>query len=133
MKNKKITKFLCIVLCAFFLISLGIWFLHIDKEREKMHEIKRTQPVKAVEQMEFFETNQEIALNVGDKKEKLELNTATKEELDELPGIGPALAERIIEHRSKTPFKIVRDIKKVPGIGHKKYLKICEFVYVEGE
>jgi competence protein ComEA len=46
----------------------------------------------------------------------LDLNTATYEDLQRLPGIGSVLAKRIIAHR---PYKRVEDLTKVPGIGKK--------------
>ena len=49
--------------------------------------------------------------------EKLDINTATKEQLQKIPGIGPALSERIIAAR---PFKMADDLKKVKGIGSGK-------------
>lgn len=46
------------------------------------------------------------------------LSTATPQELDTLPGIGPAIAARIVEYREKTgPFASVEDLEDVPGIG----------------
>ncbi|MBR7164391.1 MAG: helix-hairpin-helix domain-containing protein [Clostridia bacterium] len=62
--------------------------------------------------------------------EKLDLNVATKEALESLPGIGETLAQRIIDFREKTPFKVVRDLKKVAGIGEKTFAAICDYVYV---
>jgi competence ComEA-like helix-hairpin-helix protein len=59
-------------------------------------------------------------------KEKIELgridiNTATEKELRMIPGIGPVMAARIIAAR---PFRSADDLKKVNGIGDKKYAKI---------
>jgi competence protein ComEA len=48
----------------------------------------------------------------------LNLNTATAAELDALPGIGPVLADRIVEHRtSQGPFRSIEELDDVPGIG----------------
>lgn len=50
----------------------------------------------------------------------LDLNTATKEQLDTLPGIGPVKAEAIIKYRAeKGPFTSVEQLKEVNGIGEK--------------
>lgn len=56
---------------------------------------------------------------------KVNLNTATVAQLEELPGIGPALAARIVEHRQKNgSFKTVEDLMAVRGIGEKNFSKI---------
>lgn len=48
----------------------------------------------------------------------LDLNSATAEQLDALPGIGPVLAARIVEHRGRHgPFRHVDELLSVPGIG----------------
>jgi len=52
---------------------------------------------------------------------KLDVNTAAEKQLRDLPGIGPVLAQRIIAAR---PFRSADDLKKVNGIGEKKYEKI---------
>ncbi|HRZ87832.1 MAG TPA: ComEA family DNA-binding protein, partial [bacterium] len=49
------------------------------------------------------------------------INTATGEELDRLPGIGPKIASRIVEHRKSRPFREAKDLMNVDGIGEKKY------------
>ncbi len=49
--------------------------------------------------------------------ESININTANAEQLQELPGIGPALAERIIEYRQDKEFESKEDLLEVRGIG----------------
>jgi len=50
--------------------------------------------------------------------EKIDINTADAQELDTLPRIGPAIAERIVEYRrARGPFQKIEDLLDVPGIG----------------
>ena len=59
------------------------------------------------------------------------VNTASLEELDTIPGIGPTLAEKIINYISLYgPFKTVEDIKNVPGMGKLHYLKIKPYISI---
>ncbi|MCQ2588760.1 MAG: helix-hairpin-helix domain-containing protein, partial [Treponema sp.] len=52
---------------------------------------------------------------------KVNVNTATSEELQQIPGIGPSYAQRIIEHRSVYgPFRSPNDLLAIKGIGKKK-------------
>ncbi|MEO8499275.1 MAG: helix-hairpin-helix domain-containing protein [Vicinamibacteria bacterium] len=62
---------------------------------------------------------------------KVNLNTATLSQLEDLPGIGPSLAARIVEHRQKNgAFKSVEDVMAVKGIGEKNFSKIQPFLSV---
>ena len=59
------------------------------------------------------------------KAEKVNLNTATAEQLESLPGIGPASAKNILEYRDKVgKFNRIEEIINIKGIGEKKFLKI---------
>lgn len=60
---------------------------------------------------------------------KINLNTATEKELQELPGIGSAMSARIVEYReSNGAFQSIDDIKKVRGIGASKFEKLKDRV-----
>ncbi|MBC8014258.1 MAG: ComEA family DNA-binding protein [Sporomusaceae bacterium] len=62
---------------------------------------------------------------------KVNINTADKIELDTLPGVGPALAEQIMEYRQvKGSFNDVDELKKVPGIGPSKFEKMKEKITI---
>ncbi len=61
---------------------------------------------------------------------RLNLNTADKEQLMTLPGIGPHLAEAILQARAVSPFHFVEDLRAVPGIGEKRLAVLKPLVRV---
>ena len=64
----------------------------------------------------------------------LNLNTATKAQLEKLPGIGASVAQRIIDHREKNgAFKKVEELMNIRGIGEKSFLKLKPLVTVAAE
>jgi competence protein ComEA len=64
-------------------------------------------------------------------KAKININTASATELETLPRIGPAVAQRIIDFRTKNgAFKRIEDIMKVQGIGEKVYQNIKDLITV---
>jgi competence protein ComEA len=63
--------------------------------------------------------------------DKVDINTATEKELAKLPGIGATIAKRIVEYRkAHGGFKSVDELKKVKGIGDKKFEAIKDMVTV---
>jgi|SRR4030095_1898129 len=63
---------------------------------------------------------------------KININSAFAPDLEILPGIGEVIAERIVDYREqKGGFKKIEDIKKVKGIGEKKFEQIREYITVE--
>jgi len=68
------------------------------------------------------------------EKRKININTASLEELDTLPKIGPAIARRIINYReTHGNFQSIEEITKVKGIGVKTFEKIKERIIVKEE
>ena len=64
---------------------------------------------------------------------QININTATMAELELLPGVGPAIAERIVSYRKDNPFKQRNQIMRVKGIGEKTFAKIKDYLVVEGD
>lgn len=65
---------------------------------------------------------------------KVNLNTATPEQLMLLPGVGPSKAERVVAWRGKFgPFKRVADLRKVKGFGYKTLKRLEPHLDVKGE
>jgi competence protein ComEA len=64
---------------------------------------------------------------------RVDLNTATVEQLQELPGIGPSKAEAIIEERKNGRFSSVDDLERVKGIGPSTMVQLKEHVTVSAE
>jgi len=63
-------------------------------------------------------------------QDAININTATVEQLTELPGIGPAIAAKIVEYRTAHPFATVEEVMEVKGIGPAKYEAIKDRITV---
>ena len=74
-------------------------------------------------------SNDESQINDG----KIDLNTATLQQLQLLPGVGEAIAQRILDYRSEHGgFHNVEDLMNISGIGEKKFEQIRPYVKVGG-
>lgn len=62
---------------------------------------------------------------------RVRINSASASELQQLPGIGQALAQRIVETRNSGRFSSVEDLLRVPGIGKAKLAKLRDYVEVD--
>ena len=78
------------------------------------------------------ETAENLQSSGSKEPAKININTASIEELDTLPGIGAQTAKDIIEYRNKNGFfKTIDEIMKVPGIKENKFSKIKDYICVD--
>ena len=145
MDNYKQKLFLlCALLFGCVLTSIGIEYFAETDEPIQIHapqfaeqqsktksnlqfsaeQSKFTSNLKFLEEQHKMKDNKQFSTPVN-------INTATIEELDTLPGVGPAIAKRIVEFRSTQPFTKPEDIMLVKGIGKKKFAKLRERITVE--
>lgn len=153
MKNKGISWLIyCImaVLCAF---SLG-WVLGSGGTHETVTVQVSSQPQETQESpapqetqtpeapqetqeeapLELEEAEQQTQLSAPTEEAPLNLNTATQAELELLPGIGPVLAQAILDYRdSFGGFSAKEQLKEVSGIGEKRYAAVEALITVEVE
>jgi len=84
----------------------------------------------------FYECGpKNICQNYDDSSRELifliDLNNAHNSEVLQLPGIGPTLAARILEHRNDVaPFENAADLQKIQGIGPKKSAAVLPYIYI---
>ncbi len=65
---------------------------------------------------------------------KLNLNTATEDQLMQLPTVGPAKAERIVAWRKRNgSFKRIADLRRVKGFGYKTFKRLEPFLDIKGD
>jgi competence protein ComEA len=69
--------------------------------------------------------------NPGNSTEQISINTASAPELERLPGIGPVLAQRIVEYREQNgPYQRLEDLLEVEGIGPSKLESVQDYIQV---
>lgn len=67
-----------------------------------------------------------------DASARVNINSASADELAKLPGIGPAKARAIVEHRAGESFRKPEDLRKVKGIGDKLFESLKDQITVDG-
>ena len=131
---KKPVNILVILTCV-FAAFLGGFHIGRRMNRSPVH-IYQITPA-AESQPEALEESQDEDEAVTEETEPgvvfpLNINTATIPELDELPGIGPVLAQRIVDYRTTCGgYKAVEELLKVNGIGEAKLMEIIDLITVE--
>lgn len=76
-------------------------------------------------------SGQSLDSSVSEAGGLVNINTATAEELDTLPGVGPSTAATIIQDREQSgPFTSIEDLMRISGIGEKKFAKLKDYICV---
>ena len=131
---KKPVNILVILTCV-FAAFLGGFHSGRKMNRSPVHIYQITPSAES--QTEALEEAQDEVEAVSEETEPgvvfpLNINTATIPELDELPGIGPVLAQRIVDYRTTCGgYKAVEELLKVNGIGEAKLMEIIDLITVE--
>lgn len=111
----------------------SVFFTEINENDE---EITKSSISNIASKQEVLDFNTAKFKNISNKilpaEKSIELNSASKSELMNLPGIGEKTAEAIISMREKNgKFRKLEELKKVKGIGDKKFEKIIKYIYIK--
>lgn len=133
-ENKSKTLVEKLILFAVFLVFAGI----VVAFAFKWNYVEDDTDTGDVTSFQFITSSKtdSVTENNGDSSQtisdKININTATVDELDALPGIGPSKAEAIVKYReTESRFNSPVDITNVSGIGEKTYEKIKDYITVE--
>ena len=127
---KKPVNLLVVITCV-FAAFLGGFHLGRRLNRSPVHIYQATAPADAAPEPPEPETEQESETKPAITG-PMNINTATAEQLDTLPGIGPVLAQRIVDYRTAHGgFQAVEELLNVSGIGNAKLMEILDEITVE--
>ena len=102
-------------LTVLFLLAVALTWLLTPRTARGDYEIEAEQPTEDAAQLRM-----------------VNINTAGVDELDSLPGIGPVLAQRIVDYRTEHgPFRSAEELMQVEGIGRATMESIQDFIVME--
>lgn len=135
MKNRQ-TTVLILITCAFAMLTLGFLLGRLTAPGDTIvtQLPRETRPAPAAETLSVVPAGEAPVSGTDSAPEQdlLNINTATLEQLDSLPGIGPVIAQRIIDYRTENgPFTAVSQLTLVEGIGDKRLMAIIDLITTE--
>lgn len=127
-----------VLFCAFLIFAAIIVFFAVDYNSVDENNassgtvsLQYLTTSKAPYQSQISEANSSVTSSKA-QIAVVNINTATKAELDTLPGIGPSKAEAIITYRETVGrFNTIEDIKNVKGIGDKTFQNLKDYITVK--
>ncbi len=126
MRQGKIASGVFVVMAVLTAFVIG-YFAGANSSRSEIYvETVAAEPPAALE------IQQEVVSDSAPLDMPVNLNTATQQQLEMLPGIGPELAERILEYRKTVgKFLSIEQIMDVEGIGEKRFETLKDLITVE--
>ena len=124
-----------LTVCSFVFVGVTMWALPVlcaaqDQGRPQLSDAGIAKAQKNATQKDAEKEKPE-APPAPAPKGAINLNSATVDQLETLPGVGRKMAERIVEYRQKSGgFKKIEDLMNVKGIGEKNFLKLKPLVSV---
>ncbi len=120
-------KIVLFFLCFTFLVGVGVKLIKQHNQEKNLQDIIVKSNIN--DSVISADTDTDDAL---ESAYLVNINKATNFELEALPGIGPAIAQRIVEYRKKNGyFKSKEELLKVSGIGPKKFAAIEDKITVK--
>ena len=98
------------------------------KEALKQVKLTAEADLTSINQAQHLENGSVLVIPKKQNRTCVSINSAGLDELDQLPGIGPAIAKRILEYRQAKSFSALEQLKEVKGIGDKLYQKLKAYI-----